>query len=84
MNAHGYIPIPLAQASCIIANLFVELALPCSCCQQEDGVIVIQGTAFDGTGARITIKGEEVKFYGKQRTLEAIRAGKCRPPALRP
>lgn len=84
MKGHGYIPIPAADASCIIAHLFVELALPCSGCPQEDGLIVIQGTAYDGSGARITIKGEEVKFYGKQRTLEAIRAGQCRPPALRP
>ena len=83
MNAHGYVPIPLAEASCIIAHLFIELALPCSCCEQGDGLIVIQGTAYDGTGARITIKGEEVRYYGRQRTLEIIRAGKCRPPALR-
>lgn len=83
MRGHGYTPIPLPEASCIIAHLFVELALPCSCCTQEDGLIVIQGTAYDGTGARITIKGEEVRYYGKQRTLEAIRAGQCRPPALR-
>jgi len=82
VNAHGYIPISPAETSCIIAHLFVELALPCSCC--TDDMIVIQGTAYDGTGARITIEGKEVKFYGKQRTLEAIRAGKCRPPALRP
>ena len=53
--------------------------------QNEDNdEIVIQGTAYDGTGARITIKGEEVRYYGKQRTLAAIRAGQCRPPALRP
>ena len=58
-------------ASCIIAHLFVELALPCSCCKREDGVIVIQGKTYDGN-------------YGKQRTLAAIRAGQCRPPALRP
>lgn len=79
MDGYGYTPIPLAEASCIIAHLFVELAPPCSCCKREDGVIVIQGT-----GARITIKGEEVRYYGKQRTLAAIRAGQCRPPALRP
>lgn len=89
MDGYGYTPIPLAEASCIIAHLFVELAPPCSCCKREDGVIVIQGTAYDGTaydgtGARITIKGEEVRYYGKQRTLAAIRAGQCRPPALRP
>lgn len=83
MQGHGYTPIPLAEASCIIAHLFVELALPCSCCKGEQG-IVIQGTTYDGSSARITIKGEEVRYYGKQRTLEAIRAGKCRPPALRP
>ena len=46
--------------------------------------IVIQGTAYDGTGAKIIIKGKEVRYYGKQRTLAAIRAGQCRPPALRP
>ena len=69
MDGYGYTPIPPAEASCIIAHLFVELAPPCSCCKREDGVIVIQGTAYDGTGARITIKGEEVRYYGKQRTL---------------
>ena len=72
MDGYGYTPIPPAEASCIIAHLFVELAPPCSCCKREDGVIVIQGTAYDGTGARITIKGEEVRYYGKQRTLAAI------------
>lgn len=45
MDGYGYTPIPLAEASCIIAHLFVELAPPCSCCKREDGVIVIQGTA---------------------------------------
>ena len=50
----------------------------------EDGVIVIQGKTYDGSSARVTIKGEEVRYYGKQRTLAAIRAGQCRPPALRP
>lgn len=84
MDGYGYTPIPPAEASCIIAHLFVELAPPCSCCKREDGVIVIQGTAYDGTGARITIKGEEVRYYGKQRTLAAIRAGQCRLTALRP
>ena len=53
--------------------------------QNEDNdEIVIQGTAYDGTGAKIIIKGKEVRYYGKQRTLAAIRAGQCRPPALRP
>ena len=73
-NCYNYTPIPPAEASCIIAHLFVALALPCSCCKRED----------DGSSARVTIKGEEVRYYGKQRTLAAIRAGQCRPPALRP
>lgn len=50
----------------------------------KDGVIVIQGKTYDGSSASVTIKGEEVRYYGKQRTLAAIRAGQCRPPALRP
>ena len=79
-NCYNYTPIPPAEASCIIAHLFVELALPCSCCKREDGVIVIQGKTYDGSSARVTIKGEEVRYYGKQRTLAAIRAGQCRPP----
>jgi len=83
-NCYNYTPIPPAEASCIIAHLFVELALPCSCCKREDGAIVIQGKTYDGSSARVTIKGEEVRYYGKQRTLAAIRAGQCRPPALRP
>lgn len=83
-SCYNYTPIPPAEASCIIAHLFVELALPCSCCKREDGVIVIQGKTYDGSSARVTIKGEEVRYYGKQRTLAAIRAGQCRPPALRP
>jgi len=72
-NCYNYTPIPPAEASCIIAHLFVELALPCSCCKREDGVIVIQGKTYDGSSARVTIKGEEVRYYGKQRTLAAIR-----------
>ncbi len=47
-NCYNYIPIPPAEASCIIAHLFVELALPCSCCKREDGVIVIQGKTYNG------------------------------------
>ncbi len=47
-NCYNYTPIPPAEASCIIAHLFVELALPCSCCKREDGVIVIQGKTYDG------------------------------------
>lgn len=64
-NCYNYTPIPPAEASCIIAHLFVELALPCSCCKREDGVIVIQGKTYDGSSARVTIKGEEVRYYGK-------------------
>lgn len=45
-NCYNYTPIPPAEASCIIAHLFVELALPCSCCKREDGVIVIQGKTY--------------------------------------
>ena len=51
-NCYNYTPIPPAEASCIIAHLFVELALPCSCCKREDGVIVIQGKTYDGSSAR--------------------------------
>lgn len=58
-NCYNYTPIPPAEASCIIAHLFVELALPCSCCKREDGVIVIQGKTYDGSSARVTITGEE-------------------------
>lgn len=43
-----------------------------------------QREGYDGSSARVTIKGEEVRYYGKQRTLAAIRAGQCRPPALWP
>ena len=67
-GGYDYTPIPLSEASCIIAHLFAELALPCSCCNREDNdEIVIQGTAYDGTGAKIIIKGKEVRYYGKQR-----------------
>ena len=79
-NCYNYTPIPPAEASCIIARMIG----PCFCCKREDGVIVIQGKTYDGSNARVTIKGEEVRYYGKQRTLAAIRAGQCRPPALRP
>jgi len=78
---HNYTPIPLSEASCVIANLFIELSPPCPC---PLDTIIIQGTAYDGTGARVTIKGEEVRVYGKQRTLAAIRSGKCRQSTIRP
>ena len=67
MDGYGYTPIPPAEASCIIAHLFVELAPPCSCCKREDGVIVIQGTAYDGTGEGVV--GPE----GVLAPLEAVR-----------
>ena len=52
-GGYDYTPIPLSEASCIIAYLFAELALPCSCCNREDNdEIVIQGTAYDGTGGQ--------------------------------
>ena len=35
-GGYDYTPIPLSEASCIIAHLFAELALPCSCCNRED------------------------------------------------
>ena len=73
MDGYGYTPIPPAEASCIIAHLFVELAPPCSCCKREDGVIVIQGTAYDGTGARITIKGEELRYRAQRSALRNCR-----------
>lgn len=80
-NCYNYTPIPPAEASCIIAHLFVELALPCSCCKREDGVIVIQGKTYDGSSARVTIKGEEVRYYGSNghsRPYERANVG--RPP----
>ena len=60
-NGYNYTPIPPAEASCIIAHLFVELALPCSCCKREDGVIVIQGKTYDGSSARV----KEIEAYIK-------------------
>ena len=83
-NCYNNTPIPPAEASRILAHQIVALALPCSCCKREDGGIVIQGKTYDSSSARVTIKGEEGRYYGKQRTLAAIRAGQCRPPALRP
>lgn len=70
-NCYNYTPIPPAEASCIIAHLFVELALPCSCCKREDGVIVIQGKTYDGSSARVTIKGEEVRYPDTRGHLKA-------------
>lgn len=75
-NLHGYTPLAPGEASCVIAHLFAELSPPCSACQKP-GVITIQGTAYDGSGAKIEIEGEEVRYYGKRSTLEAIRRGKC-------
>lgn len=82
-NLHGYSPISLAEASCIIAHLFAEIVLPCSACNQKPGVITIQGTAYDGNGVKIEIEGEEVRYYGKHSTLERIRSSQCTKPAPR-
>ena len=70
-NCYNYTPIPPAEASCIIAHLFVELALPCSCCKREDGVIVIQGKTYDGSSARVTIKRDEQNSWKEQPTNKA-------------
>lgn len=73
-NLHGYTPIPPGEVSCTIANLFVELRPPCPC---PADMVVITGTTFDGSEARITIKGEEARYYGPVETIERIRAGYC-------
>lgn len=75
------IPLAPAEASCIIAHLFVQLELPCPC---RPDVVELCGAAYDGSAARITIKGKEVLYYGSIETLERIRAGHCsRSAALR-
>ena len=84
LNLHGYIPISLEDASCVIAHLFAEIVPPCSTCSQKPGVITIQGTAYDGNGAKIEIEGEEVRYYGKRSTLELIQSSKCSKATDRP
>ena len=68
-NCYNYTPIPPAEASCIIAHLFVELALPCSCCKREDGVIVIQGKTYDGSTAIVCM------YYYPERAMEGKISG---------
>ena len=74
MNLQGYTPLAPDEASCVIAHLFTQLSPPCAACKKH-GIITIQGTTFDGNGAKIEIQGEEVRYYGKQSTLDAIRQG---------
>lgn len=83
LNLHGYTPLTVEETSCIIAHLFAELVPPCSNCKGR-GVITIQGTAYDGSGAKIEIEGEEVRYYGKRSTLERIRVGKCQKHSAKP
>ena len=47
-GGYDYTPIPLSEASCIIAHLFVELALPCSCCNREDNDEIVIVDQFTG------------------------------------
>lgn len=80
----GFLPLTPAETSCVIANLFTQLEPPCPCRLPEPGEPVtfeLRGTAYDGTAARVTIRGEEVRFYGAVETLARIRAGHCARPA---
>ena len=91
-NCYNYTPIPPAEASCIIARMIGPAAsepyTSVLCTNTATAICGLSAGAkpitYDGSSARVTIKGEEVRYYGKQRTLAAIRAGQCRPPALRP
>lgn len=73
-NLEGYVPIPPGEASCTIAHLFVELRPPCPC---RADMVVITGMTYDGAEATVTIKGEEVRYYGPVETIARIRAGYC-------
>lgn len=78
--AEDFLLLTPAETSCVIANLFIQLEPPCPCRLPEPGepmTFELLGTAYDGTAARVTIRGEEVRFYGASETLERIRAGHC-------
>ena len=84
-NCYNYTPIPPAEASCIIAHLFVELALPCSCCKREDGVIVIQGKTYDGSRPPFgRDKLPEMQVITDAKELEKHTYIKTRNPAVFP
>lgn len=70
------------EISCIIANLFQSLELPCKECKTNLNAIVIKGETYKGYQATMYIKDEGV-FYltgdeGIEEELAEIRGSRCR------
>lgn len=69
------------EISCIIANLFQSLELPCTECKEDLKAIVIKGETYEGYKATMFIEDEGV-FYligdeGIEEELAEIRRGRC-------
>lgn len=69
---------PNNELSCIIGNLFTELAPPCGNCgdKYKDGVI-IHGTTYTGEIASLVIMQGYFLFDGKPETLAMLRQRRC-------
>lgn len=70
------------EISCIIANLFQSLELPCNECNETLEAIVIKGETYKGYKATMYIEHEGV-FYligdeGIEEELAEIRGSRCR------
>ena len=63
-----------AQASCLIANLFVQLEQPCPC---RADAVEIRGETYDGGHAAVVLSREGVRYYGPTETARRVLRGAC-------
>lgn len=69
---------PNSELSCIIGNLFIELAPPCQYCNADNAEnIVICGTTYAGEEASLIITKDGFFFNGNPDTMAAIRQRRC-------
>lgn len=64
-----------AELSCIVGNLFVELAPPCDSCGRD--VLTICGTTYTGGRGSLTVTPEGFIFEGDLKDVEELRARRC-------
>lgn len=69
------------ELSCIIANLFQSLEMPCEKCKENKDALIITGKTYQGNKATIYIQKMGIYYLEGspevEEELQGIRGGRC-------